>query len=168
MDSVRRDFKERKDEIEGYFSFLAILTDEENTLLKYKKHQDFVEDKLSDISKNIENILISNGFLLLYNLIEATLRNAILEIYDVIENEEITFEQLSENLKKIWIEQSSPHLNNLTQKVLNKCVFDITESILTKETILLSKDKLDFSGNLDAQKIRELAKQYGFQKHSRF
>jgi hypothetical protein len=153
MDSVKRDFKERKDEIDAYFSFLSILSDEENILLK-------------DRSKNILNILISNGFLLLYNFIEATLRNAILEIYDVIENKEITFEQLSENMKKIWIEQSSSHLSNFTQNVLNKHLFEITKSILTQESISFSKEKFSFSGNLDAKKIREIAKQYGFQMSS--
>jgi hypothetical protein len=33
---------------------------------------------------------------------------------------------------------------------------------LKKETISLTKDNMDFSGNLDARKIRELADDYGF------
>jgi len=81
---------------------------------------------------------------------------------------EISFEQLSESLKKIWLEQSTDNFKegNFKQDTLHDTILKITESILTKETIFLSKDKLDFSGNLDAQKIRELAKQYGFQMPS--
>jgi len=32
-----------------------------------------------------------------------------------------------------------------------------TTKILTQETIALSEDKLDFSGNFDTQKVREIA-----------
>jgi hypothetical protein len=165
MKKTQLDFEKRKDEVENYFSFLSILGDHENTRLKYKKDDDLVEEK---ISEQLQNILIANGFLLLYNVIEATVRHSILEIYYAIENNEISFEQLSENLKKIWLEQSTDNLKegNFKPDTLRDSILKITESILTKETILLSKDKLDFSGNLDAQKIRELAKQYGFQKPS--
>jgi len=68
-------------------------------------------------------------------------------------------------LKKIWVEHSTDNLKdgNFKQDTLRDTILKITESILTKETISLSKDKLDFSGNLDAQKIRELATKYGFE-----
>jgi hypothetical protein len=165
MNSTKLDFENRKDEVENYFSFLSILDDDENTRLKYKKNGNLVEEK---ISEPIQKILIANGFLLLYNLIEATVRNSILEIYYEIKDNEISFEQLSDSLKKIWIEQSTDNLKegNFKPDTLHHYVLNITESILTKETISLSKDKLDFSGNLDAQKIRELAIKYGFEMPS--
>lgn len=151
MDKTQLDFDKRKDEVENYFSFLSILGDYENTRLKYKKVDDLVEEK---ISIQLQNILIANGFLLLYNVIEATVRHSILEIYYAIEDNEISFEQLSESLKKIWLEQSTDNFKegNFKQDTLRDTILKITESILTKETIFLFKDKLDFSGNLDAQK----------------
>jgi hypothetical protein len=105
--STKLDFENRKDEVENYFSFLSILDDDENTRLKYKKNDNLVEEK---ISEQLQKILIANGFLLLYNLIEATVRNSILEIYAEIEDNEISFEQLSDSLKKIWIEQRTDNL----------------------------------------------------------
>jgi len=161
MNITKRDFDKRKDEVENDFSFLSILDDDENTRLKYKKKGDLVEEKISD---QLQKILIANGFLLLYNVIEATVRNSIVEIYYAIEDNGISFEQLSENLKKIWVEHSTDNLKdgNFKQDTLRDTILKITESILTKETISLSNDKLDFSGNLDAQKIRELATKYGF------
>jgi ABC-type microcin C transport system permease subunit YejB len=67
-------------------------------------------------------------------------------------------------LKKIWVEQSTDTLKegNFKPDTLRDSLLKITESILIKETISLSKDKLDFSGNIDAQKIREIATKYGF------
>ena len=160
MNRTKLDFDKRKDEVENYFSFLAIL-DDENTRLKYKKDDNLVEEKISD---QLQNILTANGFLLLYNVIEATIRHSILEIYYAIEDNGISFEQLSDSLKKIWVEQSTDNLKegNFKPDTLRDRILKITESILTKETISLSKDKLDFSGNIDAQKIRELATRYGF------
>jgi hypothetical protein len=161
MNSTQLDFDKRKDEVENYFSFLSILDDDENTRLKYKKEGDFVEEK---ISVQLQKILIANGFLLLYNLIEATVRNSILEIYDAIKNNEISFEQLSDSLKKNWVKQRTDNLKkgNFQPDTLHDSILKITESILTRETIYFSKEKLDFSGNLDAKKIRELATKYGF------
>ncbi|OQX05810.1 MAG: hypothetical protein BWK80_51675, partial [Desulfobacteraceae bacterium IS3] len=74
------------------------------------------------------------------------------------------FGELSENLKNIWIKQSMDSLKEgtFTQDTLNKQVLDIAESVLNKETITLLKKNLDFSGNLDAKKIRELADRFGF------
>ena len=78
MNSTKLDFEQRKQEVEIYFSFLAILEDDENTRLKYKDGEKVIEKK---VSGTLQKILIANGFLLLYNLIEATVRNSILEIY---------------------------------------------------------------------------------------
>lgn len=162
MDSTRLDFEERKKEIENYLAFIVILSDDENTRLKYRKDDGIIEEKISD---QLQKILIANGFLLLYNLIEATVRSSIAEIYLEVRDKGITFGELSEKLKKIWIEQSTDSLKegSFKQDTLNKQVLDIAEAVLKKETVTLLKEKMDFSGNLDAQKIRELAKKFGFE-----
>ena len=164
MNRTKLDFDKRKDEVENYFSFLAIL-DDENTRLKYKKDDNLVEEKISD---QLQNILTANGFLLLYNVIEATIRHSILEIYYAIEDNGISFEQLSDSLKKIWVEQSTDNLKegNFKSDTLRDSILKITESILTRETISLSNGKLGFSGNLYAKTIRKLATKYGFDTSS--
>lgn len=160
MNDTKLDFEKRKSEVDNYLSLLIIL-DDENTRVKYKKDNIVVEEKISD---QLQKVLIANGFLLLYNLIEATVRNSILEIYFKVQDNSLAFEKLSENLKKIWIKQSTGSLKegNFRQDTLRKQVLDIAEFIVKKETISLSKDNLDFSGNLDARKIRELAYSFGF------
>ena len=164
MNRTKLDFDKRKDEVEKYFSFLAIL-DDENTRLKYKKDDSLVEEKISD---QLQNILTANGFLLLYNVIEATIRHSILEIYYAIEDNGISFEQLSDSLKKIWVEQNTDNLKegNFKSDTLRDSILKITESILTRETISLSNGKLGFSGNLYAKTIRKLATKYGFDTSS--
>jgi hypothetical protein len=161
MDNTKLDFENRKSEIENYFKFLMIFDDDE-TRLQFKDRGIIVTEK---IQSQFQITLIANAFIILYNLIEATVRNSIIEIYDKLKEEEVCYEKLSESLKKIWIKQSTDNLKegNYRPETLREYVFNITTDILNKETIIFSKDKMDFSGNLDAQKIRKLADKFGFE-----
>lgn len=154
MDNTKANFDIRKKEVERYFSFLSII-DRDETLLKYKKDNNlFVEEK---ISKDIQRILIANSFLILYNLIESTVRNSILAIYEKIKEDEVNYTVLSSNLKKIWLQKKTKNLskNNLEE---------IITSVIENEIIALTNDDINISGNIDAEKIRGLAKEIGFEK----
>ena len=162
MDNTKQDFENRKTEIENYFKFLTIF-DDDNTKIQYDKDGVTVTEK---IQPQFQIILIANAFLILYNLIESTVRNSIIEIYTKIEDDEIAFEELSENLQKIWIRQTTDKLkeNNFKPETLQNYVLNLAKNILQKETIKLANDKMDFSGNLDAKEIRKLATKIGFDK----
>lgn len=164
MVNTKSDFEQRKKEVEDYFSFLNIL-DKETTLLKYVKDEETIEES---ISKDTQRILIANSFLILYNLIEATIRNSIVEIYDKIQEDEITYNKLSQSLKKIWIKNKTKNLKegNFNINTLQNNVESIIDNVIDNEIILLTKDDIDISGNIDADKIRTLAKEIGFDKSS--
>ena len=160
MDNTRKDFNTRKEEIENESEFLKIF-DDDNTKLQYTQDGKKVIEK---IESKFLTILLANAFLILYNLIEATVRNSIVELYHKIEEDNISFEKLNDNLKKLWIKQETDNLKerNFKHDTLRENIMNIAQSILRKETIRLSKDSIDLSGNIDAQKIRELAQQIGF------
>jgi hypothetical protein len=162
MDNTKQDFESRKLEIDNYFKFLRIF-DSDETMLNYKQENELITER---IQPQFLVTLRANTFLILYNLIESTIRNSIIEIYSKIEEEEVTYELLSDNLKKIWIKQTSVILKeqNFKSDTLRNYIFSTVNDILNRETIKLIEDKIDFSGNLDAQKIRELAENYGFKK----
>lgn len=162
MDNTKQDFDNRKAEIESYFKFLLIF-DDEDTRIHYKRDGAIVEEK---IQPRFQIILIANAFLILYNLIESTVRNSIVEIYTKVEDDELTFDKLSDKLQKLWIKQTTDKLkeNNFKAETLRKYVLNLANDILQRETVKLTKDKMDFSGNLDAGKIRKLADKIGFDK----
>lgn len=164
MDNAKIDFDYRKIEVEDYFSFLKIMNSDD-TLIRYVNGTETKEEK---ISNKLQTMFIANAFLILYNLIESTVRNSIVEIYNKIEEDKNSYENLSESLQKIWINQN---INNLKEGTYNhdtllKTVQKIAQDILTKETIALSKNNINISGNIDAQKIRALAEYIGFEKTS--
>ena len=113
-------------------------------------------------------MFIANAFLILYNLIESTVKNSIVEIYNKIKEDKNSYENLSENLQKIWINQKIDNLKEGTYNhdTLLKTIQNIAKNVLAKETIALSKDDINISGNIDAKKIRELAENIGFEKSS--
>ncbi|MGR3317714.1 MAG: MAE_28990/MAE_18760 family HEPN-like nuclease [Candidatus Anammoxibacter sp.] len=160
MDNTKQGFEISKAEINNYFGFLEIF-DNDDTKLQYKKEG---KDIIERIQPQFQIVLIANAFLILYNLIESTIRNSIKEMYTKINDDEVRYEGLSENLKKIWIKEITENLkeDNYRPETLHDYIFCLVKDILDGETIILSEENVSFSGNLDAEKIRCLAEQIGF------
>jgi len=110
--------------------------------------------KVKEIDPELIKTLKASSFLLLYNLIESTIRDAIEEIFNELQNQSVSFDKIRPELKKIVI-QNLKRRN--PDKVLQKVV-DISVDIIT---VGFDKEEL-FSGNIDAQKIKKIAKEYGF------
>ncbi len=162
MDNTKTNFEYSKNEVTEYFLFLEIM-DYDEVLLKYKNLEDeqFFEKR---ISNKIQTIFIANAFLILYNLIESTVKNSMIDIYEKINEDKLSYDILSDNIKNIWITGKVFNLKegNYHNDTLSKNIGNIAQNILTKEIIQLSKEDIKISGNIDAQKIRDLAKNIGF------
>ena len=160
MDSVDSDFNKRKEEVNEYFSFLEKLNND-NIKLNYIK-ENTTEEFI--ISTKLHNIFIANTFLLLYNLVESTIRNSIVTIYNKIQDDEITYNNLSEEIKKIWLRKNGKKFSiyssdNKIEVNLKKIIKDI----INNEIIRLTKSDIHISGNIDAKEIRNLADKFGFE-----
>ncbi|MEN8220820.1 MAG: MAE_28990/MAE_18760 family HEPN-like nuclease [Pseudomonadota bacterium] len=155
MIETLQDFNRRVDEIEVYFSFLED-TISGTELRKERMLQLFYPDtkEYKPIAQEMTKILKANGFLLLYNIAESSIKKAIEEIYVELDNKNVTYEDIREELKKVVIKNFKdrntdkllPMVTNISTDIVSKC-FD-SEKII--------------SGNLDARKIKDFAKSYGF------
>lgn len=153
-------FDERVNDINEYFEFIETLINKRPTM----SYSDTEQNYLKKITINITHILKSNAFLILYNLIEATVSNAIEDIHDeILNNNNLCVDLLCTNLTKIAFK-------NIDIKSIDKLDFNTTNAskiILThwlsnhKNSINNNKNPL-FAGNVDAKKIKEIAKKYGF------
>ncbi|NEP89582.1 MAG: hypothetical protein F6K18_23635 [Okeania sp. SIO2C2] len=142
-------FNERSEEVSKYFIFLQSLQQGKIKLITESQGN----SKAKKIYTELENTLKASAYLLLYNLIESTMKDAIEAIFDELKNQGVSFDNIRPELQKIV-------LRNLKQKnpdkVLQKIV-DISRDIIT---VGFDKEKL-FSGNIDAKKIKEIAQEYG-------
>ncbi|MFN7517406.1 MAG: MAE_28990/MAE_18760 family HEPN-like nuclease [Dolichospermum sp.] len=144
------DFDERANDVSNYLCFLRDL-EREKILLSH-------DGVISKIDTELDKSLKATGFLLLYNLVESTMRNAIQSIFDEMSEKGVAFIQLKKEIKKII-------LQNVKKNVQESGVNDVVEKIENIFNDIIqsgfNQDKL-FSGNVDAKEIKRIAKQYGF------
>jgi MAE_28990/MAE_18760-like HEPN len=162
MIDARADFITRKNEIDKYFQFLNNL-DIPSCQIQYTKFNN--EYVVEDIDPDLLKVLKANGFLLLYNLIESTISNSIQAIFNDIIDREMTFRQLSDNIKKLWLNNKQKSLKGILDVNFNKIqeiMHDVANSILTNQIAELEIACVNISGNLDAQEIRQIAQKFGF------
>lgn len=139
------EFEKRKQEVNIYFDFL--------------KSQ--INKEISFKQTEVERILKANSLLILYNLIESSIRNAIQAIHDTIQMEAVSYYFLKEELQRIYLRQLSYRLQKSNHLTFESLIMPFLEKII--DNVFIEFDKtLTFGGNLDAQKIREIAKNYGF------
>lgn len=143
------DFNERSREVSKYFMFLKSL-EQGTTKLSIGERK----TKIKEIDSELIKTLKSSGFLLLYNLVEATMRNAIEAIFDELRREGISYDQIRPELKKIV-------LRNFKRRDPDKIFSSITTISIDIITIGFDKESL-FSGNLDGRKVKTMADDYGF------
>ncbi|MEM7593989.1 MAG: MAE_28990/MAE_18760 family HEPN-like nuclease [Cyanobacteria bacterium P01_A01_bin.83] len=149
--SLFEDFEERAKEVSKYFFLLKNL--EQGSIKLTMGNSNY--QKLRTIDVELEKTLKATGFLLLYNLIESTIRNAIEFIYDDIVSKEVSFDDLRTEIKKIVIQNFKKNKKSDTLLAeINRITIDIVSASFDKEKL--------FSGNIDARKIKDAAKNYGF------
>lgn len=145
------DFKERSKEVSRYFIFLKTLeqgTTRINVVGSGRK------TKIREVDSELLKIMKASGFLLLYNLVESTMRSAIEAIFDEISRKRISFDQVKPELKKIVLQNLKKRSTDKIVKIINSISVDIISAGFDREEL--------FSGNIDARKIQETASSYGF------
>jgi len=99
MQTVILDFQSRVQEVNQYFVFLEGLIQETTKLAVV---EDNGEQKITAIDSDLGRTLKANAFLLLYNLIESTMRGAIEAIFDEISSKKVSFDSVRTCLKR-WL-----------------------------------------------------------------
>lgn len=155
MINTKTDFSERRKEINLYFDFLEDIIDKK-AILQFKKlsRAEGPPQVYKPVNRQLIHTLKANGYLLLYNAVESTMKNAIEAIHNEFVKNEVEFNDLGNPLQKKIIRRFREAQLKLD---------DISLSPISLEIINAGFDKSSlFSGNVDAKKIREIAEAYGF------
>lgn len=154
MSVIQDDFNTRVEEIEKYFAFLKNLEDD----IRILANQDFsMTIRLDD---DHVKIFKANGFLLLYNLIESTILNSVVAIFDEINVKGITYKDLSREVKKYWFKYKYKHDENINEENLYNKFYTIVEGIITDVT-LDAINKLEYGGSIDHRRMKDIAESLG-------
>jgi hypothetical protein len=151
MEPVLTDFYTRVKEVNKYFHFLKQLSTEKTKLAVLENSGEY---RIKPIDSELEKTLKANGFLLLYNLVESTMRNAIEAIFDELKSRNISFNSVRIEIKNIVLDNLKKHSKN----DFHSQITDISIDIINAE---FNKIKL-FSGNVGREVITTTARKYGF------
>lgn len=159
MIHVKREFKERCAEIDSYFEFLRKIIVRKGKIL-------YSNGKLEIFDPILIETLKANGFLLLYNLVESSIKQAIEAIFEEIIKDRVKYEDAKEEiqkefikfLKKVSTENFVLSVNNISEDIISFCLSVKQQTSDTQPQYI----KELFSGNVHAKTIRDLAEKYGF------
>jgi len=148
-------YKQRVHEVDEFFKLVQALEEKAQTRLG---RWPLVFDALN-VSDEQFKIMKSSFMLILYNFIEASIRDGIDEIYDHLKNNKVSFDDIRIELKEVVLKSvKKKSINqNKPENIIHNLV-QISQDIISE---FYDNDTL-FSGNVDAQRIRGVAKQYGF------
>ena len=150
----RNDFDSKVCEVENYFSFLEKVEYEYIFLLKKGEEKPFI------INDELFKILKANGFLILYNLIESTILNTVVAIFDEIKQQNLSYRDISEKIRLYWSKHKYKYDETITEKRLFQRFHQIVNQIIDNIPIEII-DRIEYGGSLDAEKIRRVSNDLG-------
>ena len=161
MKEFIRDFNRRVAEVQKYFE----LVDKIEGISALSAKSIVFPSGEYIVDSEIQKILHSHCYLLLYNLVESSIRNGITAIHDVILIDGLTYKDLSPKIKRLWLlnDKSKSFRDSYVKKdSVADNLQELIESVLDDEIVSLDPSNIPISGNLDAKTIKELIDMYGF------
>lgn len=157
---VKSDFDDRVREVDLYFQLLAALDNGELAVVQGMGQQVV---PLGTPPTDWGRMLKGTAYLILYNLVEAFVRRGFQAVFEAIKNDGLCGIQLTELFRTQWVEQKNRKVKAFdgSPKVYMKIANEIVIEIVDKKVARLHRDHLPFSGNLDADAIRDLCMNHG-------
>lgn len=152
MESFREDFDSRSGEILAYLDLLRFIEHAGSELVSTVDP----ENKFN-ITSESRKILKGAVYILLYNLIESTMREAICFIHDSLYDKNVQFDSLKKNLRTEIVKRlksDSVGVENFINGLTKGISCGISHATFNKKKL--------FSGNIDRDEIKEKATIYGF------
>ena len=153
MNETRDVFNERKKELEFYYSVLVEFEDSENN----KKDKIITTD-----NAKFFRILKSNYLLMMYNIVESTVTNGMREIYELVKRENCSYKDVIIEIQNIWRNYKIREVYNSSQELqaYTNRVKAVVDDITNNAPIILTRNMLNISGNLDAKTITSICDEH--------
>ena len=156
---MKKDYEKLTSEID---KFIVLLDYMEKKIIgldeKYDSFNIDIVDK--DKTEAIFKSMKANVVIMLYNLVESTVRGMMNIYYDSFNSKKLSYSESIEEIRKLWVKYASKKFKD--NKVHQQAFQLIEDSINSEYYLSLEFDK-DFSldGNVDLRKIREVLDTHG-------
>lgn len=150
--------EERSEEISRHLKFVQELIDSKAQFLALEKRDKLVKASGYQIERGLVKTLSASSYLLIYNLVESVMTDALDAVHKQLRSDELSFSQLSDKLQKICLKNFNSHNTN------SELAKDIGHVTLQEALTWLGYSRFNhFNGNIDAKMIQSKARLYGFQ-----
>ena len=163
MRSVREEFERREKEVNAFFKFLhqTLRTDAK---LFFGRNRTW-RHRAIDVS--LSKILKSSAYLVLYNLVESTVTLAIRRLNRTMKEEGLTYADAEQRIRDLWVGACLKDLaNGANHGTYLDTVRQLVQDVQDGKIAEIPEGFVPVSGNIDAEKMRELAGAYGFRKNT--
>lgn len=115
--------------------------------------------KNRDNFEAIVKIMKSNSILMLYNLVESTIRVSMLDYYSSLNDKQLSFSQAIESIQKLWVKN---HLNQINSNELNQEVFNLILNVINNNySVEIERESFHLSGNADVKEMKRILETHG-------
>lgn len=154
--TIREEFDKRVAEINSFYEILSII-ELENPCISANKIEDesVIETELQINSSKIDT-LRSTTYLLLYNLIESTVYNSVISIFDEISDKGLKYFDIVEDVQKYWLNNLYKHDDKKKKETIIETIMNVAIQIFN-ETIVLATNEINYGGSLNAPTIFKTA-----------
>jgi hypothetical protein len=154
MNHFMEEYAKRKLEIESYLALASFLSGDNVTITN--------DDGAAHRVNILETTTLKATFyLVLYNLVEATVREGVRSIYHKINDDGLTFLELNEKLQEIWWQSHHESITATSRDSLISKVYEVYCLCKTESSPAFKDFIAGVSGNLDADGVRSVCRKYG-------
>lgn len=147
---ISSNYKKRREDIEVYYAFLRFLLSFETHRQRTIQNADTGESLI--ITQEMQCVAKAQSFILLYNLVESTVCDCLNAIYDAIQDDNLKYSNVSDEIKTMW-------LNHLKRNGQPITTYD--EDTLLNMSITFESLVVNISGSLDFRKIQQVFSKHG-------
>ena len=148
--TIKEEFEKRIIEIESFYEILEIIEMEKPNISAYNINED--KDIILAINNQKIDLLRSTAYLLMYNLIESTIYNSIVSVFNEIEDKNLRYFDIIEELRSYWLNSRYKHDNKSKKETIINTILQITNEIFNN-TIVLVSNQINYGGSLDTKNI---------------
>ncbi len=163
MEDVIEVFDERVREVDLYLSFVKSMH-QKNAFLCIPKRQGKKEQAIT-LEEDLTAMMKANIFIILYNLVESSVRDGMLSVYEAIKDEDCGYQDVSINIKNLWSRYQFKQAHGLQsswESYFSK-LQEMTKVIVESSVVELDRNAIPVSGNLNATQVRKVCDLHGIE-----
>jgi len=157
-------YPQKKKELHFYINELKYLDGVSNS--PSNPYDRYLNQKLRNNNYTMQDFIVilkSNAYIMMYNMIESTIKEIIFAVYDNINAANLTYEEISLKLQELWESHQFENLDkgNAKAEKYKQEAHRMITSIIQNNTVRFNNNNIKLSGNADFESVLTIMQKHG-------